>query len=201
MPRVGDPFFQARSSYDRRHDGTGLGLSIVKGLLALHGGDLEIHSRLGEGTRVTFHLPVDCAGVAARRAEAGGRTAHAPRVRCAGGNCGEEKCVVLAPIAAKRAASMTPAVVGRSAAWAGAPGTPSASWSARFATIAIVVNVLFMQKGSHPAPIFKGAPVAAKPAAVPNATTGALAKSPIAPAAMPRARPAEGAAGQGGNAA
>ena len=32
LPRVGDPFFQARSSYDRRHDGTGLGLSIVKGL-------------------------------------------------------------------------------------------------------------------------------------------------------------------------
>ena len=63
LPRVGDPFFQARSSYDRRHDGTGLGLSIVKGLLALHGSELEIRSRLGEGTRVTFHLPVDCAGV------------------------------------------------------------------------------------------------------------------------------------------
>jgi two-component system, cell cycle sensor histidine kinase DivJ len=60
LPRVGDPFFQARSSYDRRHDGTGLGLSIVKGLLALHGGELEIHSRLGEGTRVRFRLPLDC---------------------------------------------------------------------------------------------------------------------------------------------
>ena len=60
LPRVGDPFFQARSSYDRRHDGTGLGLSIVKGLLALHGGEIEIVSKLGEGTRVTFHLPVDC---------------------------------------------------------------------------------------------------------------------------------------------
>jgi cell cycle sensor histidine kinase DivJ len=60
LPRVGDPFFQARSSYDRRHDGTGLGLSIVKGLLALHGGRIEIMSRLGEGTRVTFHLPVNC---------------------------------------------------------------------------------------------------------------------------------------------
>ncbi|MEA2944885.1 MAG: two-component system, cell cycle sensor histidine kinase DivJ, partial [Alphaproteobacteria bacterium] len=60
LSRVGDPFFQARSSYDRRHDGTGLGLSIVKGLLALHGGDIEIVSRLGEGTRVTFRLPVNC---------------------------------------------------------------------------------------------------------------------------------------------
>jgi cell cycle sensor histidine kinase DivJ len=66
LPRVGDPFFQARSSYDRRHDGTGLGLSIVKGLLALHGGEIEIESRLGEGTRVTFHLPVDCTNVQRR---------------------------------------------------------------------------------------------------------------------------------------
>ena len=60
LPRIGDPFFQARSSYDRRHDGTGLGLSIVKGLLALHGGQIEIASRLGEGTRVTIRLPLDC---------------------------------------------------------------------------------------------------------------------------------------------
>jgi len=60
LPRVGDPFFQARSSYDRRHDGTGLGLSIVKGLLGLHGGRMEIVSKLGEGTRVTIHLPLDC---------------------------------------------------------------------------------------------------------------------------------------------
>ena len=56
LPRLGDPFFQARS-YDRRHDGTGLGLSIVKGLVALHGGDIDIASRLGEGTSVTVRLP------------------------------------------------------------------------------------------------------------------------------------------------
>jgi two-component system, cell cycle sensor histidine kinase DivJ len=68
LPHIGNPFFQARSSYDRRHDGTGLGLSIVKGLLALHGGDVAIESRLGEGTRVTFHLPLSCQR--ARRGEA-----------------------------------------------------------------------------------------------------------------------------------
>jgi two-component system, cell cycle sensor histidine kinase DivJ len=60
LARVGEPFFQARSSYDRRHDGTGLGVSIVKGLLALHGGVMEIESHVGEGTRVTVRLPVDC---------------------------------------------------------------------------------------------------------------------------------------------
>ena len=35
MARIGDPFFQARSSYDRRHDGTGLGLSICDRLVNL----------------------------------------------------------------------------------------------------------------------------------------------------------------------
>ena len=63
LPRLGEAFFQARASYDRRHDGTGLGLSIVKGLVRLHGGDMDIRSRLGDGTRVTVRLPLDCDGV------------------------------------------------------------------------------------------------------------------------------------------
>ena len=58
--RVGDPFFQVRTAYDRSHDGTGLGLSIVKGLVELHGGTLEIRSRLGQGTSVIVRLPIDC---------------------------------------------------------------------------------------------------------------------------------------------
>lgn len=62
LPRLGEAFFQARASYDRRHDGSGLGLSIVKGLVGLHNGDIDIRSRLGEGTRVTVRLPIDCEG-------------------------------------------------------------------------------------------------------------------------------------------
>jgi cell cycle sensor histidine kinase DivJ len=62
LPRLGEAFFQARASYDRRHDGSGLGLSIVKGLVRLHGGDIDIRSRLGEGTRVTVRIPIDCEG-------------------------------------------------------------------------------------------------------------------------------------------
>jgi cell cycle sensor histidine kinase DivJ len=64
LARIGDPFFQARGSYARRHDGAGLGLSIVKGLVNLHGGDVEIRSRLGEGTRIVVRLPLDCERVA-----------------------------------------------------------------------------------------------------------------------------------------
>jgi cell cycle sensor histidine kinase DivJ len=58
LPRLGEAFFQARASYDRRHDGTGLGLSIVKGLVDLHGGKADIRSRIGEGTCVTVRLPI-----------------------------------------------------------------------------------------------------------------------------------------------
>jgi cell cycle sensor histidine kinase DivJ len=70
LPKVGNPFFQARTTYDRRHDGTGLGLSIVKGLVMLHGGHMDIASRLGEGTKVTVRLPVDCETVRPNRAAA-----------------------------------------------------------------------------------------------------------------------------------
>jgi len=60
LTRLGDQFFQARGSYDRRHDGTGLGLSIVKGLVALHAGQVTVRSRPGEGTCFTVCLPLDC---------------------------------------------------------------------------------------------------------------------------------------------
>jgi signal transduction histidine kinase len=57
---IGRPYFQADASHERRRTGTGLGLSIVQGLVALHGGALSIQSSVGEGTRVTVRLPIDC---------------------------------------------------------------------------------------------------------------------------------------------
>jgi cell cycle sensor histidine kinase DivJ len=60
LKRIGDPFFQAGTTYQRRHEGTGLGLSIVKSLVGLHGGDLRLHSKIGEGTTVTVALPLTC---------------------------------------------------------------------------------------------------------------------------------------------
>jgi cell cycle sensor histidine kinase DivJ len=59
IARLGQPFAQANSGYDRNHEGTGLGLSVVKGLAALHGGTLRIESRLGAGTTVTVALPIE----------------------------------------------------------------------------------------------------------------------------------------------
>ncbi|MBR0798444.1 PAS domain S-box protein [Bradyrhizobium jicamae] len=58
LKRIGDPFFQAGKTYQRRHEGTGLGLSIVKGLVNLHHGELNVESKVGEGTTVSVALPL-----------------------------------------------------------------------------------------------------------------------------------------------
>ncbi|MEA2929213.1 MAG: two-component system, cell cycle sensor histidine kinase DivJ [Hyphomicrobiales bacterium] len=58
LKRIGDPFFQAGKTYQRRHDGTGLGLSIVKSLVALHGGEMTVQSKIDEGTIVAVALPL-----------------------------------------------------------------------------------------------------------------------------------------------
>jgi len=57
LVRIGQPFFQASSGYDRRRDGVGLGLSVVKGLAELHGGSVKFTSELGRGTTVSLELP------------------------------------------------------------------------------------------------------------------------------------------------
>ncbi len=58
LKRIGDPFFQAGKTYQRRYEGTGLGLSIVKSLVSLHGGEVSLDSKLDVGTVVTVALPL-----------------------------------------------------------------------------------------------------------------------------------------------
>jgi cell cycle sensor histidine kinase DivJ len=58
LKRIGDPFFQAGKTYQRRHEGTGLGLSIVKSLVGLHAGEMTVQSQIDEGTTVTVALPL-----------------------------------------------------------------------------------------------------------------------------------------------
>ena len=58
LKRIGDPFFQAGKTYQRKHEGTGLGLSIVKGLVGLHHGEVSVQSKVDEGTTVTVVLPL-----------------------------------------------------------------------------------------------------------------------------------------------
>lgn len=52
------PFEQVHgTSLSRRYGGTGLGLTLVNRLVALHGGDVRIHSRVGHGTTVALRFP------------------------------------------------------------------------------------------------------------------------------------------------
>ena len=51
LSRVFDPYFTTKAS------GTGLGLAIAHNIMEAHGGEIRIHSRLGEGTRVTLIFP------------------------------------------------------------------------------------------------------------------------------------------------
>ena len=57
LPRVFDRFFRVDKSRSQASGGTGLGLSIVQSIMVLHGGNAEISSQLGHGTRLTLHLP------------------------------------------------------------------------------------------------------------------------------------------------
>jgi len=51
--RVFIPFFTTKDV----HDGTGLGLAVVDGIVAGHGGTIEVESKVGVGTTFTVALP------------------------------------------------------------------------------------------------------------------------------------------------
>ncbi len=57
IPIAFSKFLQIDSDLNRKYDGTGLGLPLAKGLVELHGGHLQIDSKLGVGTTVTVSLP------------------------------------------------------------------------------------------------------------------------------------------------
>ncbi len=58
IDRIFDPFFTTKPV----GVGTGLGLAIAFGIIEQHGGEIEVRSRLNEGTSIRAHLPVDPAG-------------------------------------------------------------------------------------------------------------------------------------------
>ncbi len=53
------PFGQIESALSRKHQGTGLGLPLTKALVELHGGVLDLQSKLGQGTTVTLIFPAE----------------------------------------------------------------------------------------------------------------------------------------------
>ena len=58
LSRVFDRFFRVDESRSQASGGTGLGLAIVQSIMLLHGGNVEIASKVGQGTQVTLRVPV-----------------------------------------------------------------------------------------------------------------------------------------------
>src|SRR5204862_5702281 len=68
LPRLTERFYRVDGSRSRDTGGTGLGLSIVKHVAQRHGGELEIDSEPGKGSRFRLIFP-------AARVRAGGAAA------------------------------------------------------------------------------------------------------------------------------
>jgi len=58
LGKIFDKFVQADLTAVRQYEGTGLGLSIARGLVSLHKGMIWVTSKVGEGSRFCFTLPL-----------------------------------------------------------------------------------------------------------------------------------------------
>lgn len=70
LERIFDRFYQVEPHMTRKHGGMGLGLSIARGMIELHGGRMWAESKVGQGSRFTFVLPINGPAQAARGEEA-----------------------------------------------------------------------------------------------------------------------------------
>ncbi len=58
LPHIFERFYRVDKSRARATGGSGLGLTIAKRLIEAHGGTITVQSKLGEGSRFSFTLPV-----------------------------------------------------------------------------------------------------------------------------------------------
>jgi len=58
VPFIFERFYRVDKGRSKEMGGTGLGLSIVKHIVFLHGGEIRVHSKPGEGSRFSIVIPI-----------------------------------------------------------------------------------------------------------------------------------------------
>jgi signal transduction histidine kinase/DNA-binding response OmpR family regulator len=58
IPRLFERFHRIEGARSRSHEGSGIGLALVHELIRMHGGEIRVESRLGEGTTFFVQIPL-----------------------------------------------------------------------------------------------------------------------------------------------
>ncbi|WDZ87503.1 SpoIIE family protein phosphatase [Micromonospora cathayae] len=72
LPHVFERFHRVPGVRSRTHEGTGIGLALVRELADMHGGEVGVTSRVGEGSTFTVTVPFGTGHLPADRVAAGG---------------------------------------------------------------------------------------------------------------------------------
>ncbi len=78
QPRVFERFHRVEGTRGRTHEGSGIGLALVHDLARLHGGQIRVESRVGQGSVFTVTIPAGTAHLPAERVNG------TPRLRSTG---------------------------------------------------------------------------------------------------------------------
>lgn len=71
VPRLFERFYRVHNRRSRTHEGTGIGLALVQEVVRLHGGTVQVESRLDEGSTFRVKIPWGTAHLPAEQIGAG----------------------------------------------------------------------------------------------------------------------------------